>query len=184
MLLNKFINIVLIIGLCFTKSSMVFAVNGDESLKQYLLGTGDMIRIQVYDEQDLYLETRVSDTGTISYPFLGELKVQGLTLVNLEKLITSRLKGDYLISPKVSIDMVEYRQFYINGEIENAGGFAYQPGLTIRKAISLAGGLRERASKDKIFIIHDDSKVGEPVKATLDTVVRPGDIITIEQSFF
>ena len=163
---------------------LVSAESDATDLKQYLLGTGDMIRIQVYDEQDLYLETRVSDTGTISYPFLGELKVQDLTLVDLEKLITSRLKGDYLINPKVSIDMVEYRQFYINGEIENAGGFAYQPGLTIRKAISLAGGFKERASKDKIFIIHDDSRTGESVKATLDTVVHPGDIITIEQSFF
>ncbi len=167
-----------------SKSSLVFAVNGDESLKQYLLGTGDTIRIQVYDEQDLYLESRVSDTGTISYPFLGELKVQGLSLAGLEKLITSRLKGDYLINPKVSIDMVEYRQFYINGEVEKAGGFPYQPGLTVRKAISLAGGFKERASKDKIFIVHDDSSAGEPIKVTLDTEVRPGDTITIEQSFF
>jgi len=171
------------------KSSLVFAANDDEGAKQYLLGTGDMIRIQVYDEQDLYLESRVSDTGTISYPFLGELKVQGLSLARLEALITSRLKGDYLIDPKVSIDMVEYRQFYINGEIASAGGFPYQPGLTVRKAISLAGGFKERASKDKIFIVHDGSSndgpgTGEPVKATLDTAVRPGDTITIEQSFF
>ena len=80
--------------------------------------------------------------------------------------------------------MMEYRQFYVNGEVTNAGGFAYQPGLTVRKAISLAGGFKERASKDKIFVIHDHSKTSEPVKVTLDTVVRPGDIITVEQSFF
>ena len=173
------------IVLCFVlKSSLVFAIGDVEDLNQYLLGTGDMIRIQVYDEPDLYLETRVSDTGSISYPFLGELKVDGLSLASLEELIISRLKGDYLINPKVSIDMMEYRQFYVNGEVEDSGGFAYQPGLTVRKAISLAGGFRERASKDKIFVIHDDSKTGEPIKVTLDTVVRPGDIITVEQSFF
>jgi len=79
---------------------------------------------------------------------------------------------------------VEYRQFYINGEVAGAGGFPYQPGLTVRKAISLAGGLKERASKDKIFIVHDDSGTSEAIKATLDTEVRPGDTITIEQSFF
>jgi len=170
---------------CFvTETTLVFAADDVANLKQYLLGTGDMIRIQVYDEQDLYLESRVSDTGTISYPFLGELKVQGLSLAGLEELITSRLKGDYLINPKVSIDIVEYRQFYINGEVEESGGFPYQPGLTVRKAISLAGGFKERASKDKIFIVHDNSTTGEPTKATLDTDVRPGDTITIEQSFF
>jgi polysaccharide biosynthesis/export protein VpsN len=183
--ISKFTKILLFIVFCFvTKSSLVFAENDVAELKQYLLGTGDMIRIQVYEEKDLYLDTRVSDTGTISYPFLGELKVKGISLAQLEALITSRLKGDYLINPKVSIDMIEYRQFYVNGEIENAGGFPYQPGLTVRKAISLAGGFKERASKDKIFIIHDDSKTNELVKVTLDDAVRPGDIITVEQSFF
>ncbi|MCK5432282.1 MAG: polysaccharide export protein [Gammaproteobacteria bacterium] len=173
------------IVLCFvTETTLVFAADDVADLKQYLLGTGDMIRIQVYNEQDLYLETRVSDTGSISYPFLGELKVQGLSLASLEELIISGLKGDYLINPKVSIDMMEYRQFYINGEVASAGGFAYQPGLTVRKAISLAGGFSERASKDKIFVIHDDSRTGDPIKITLEAVVRPGDIITVEQSFF
>ena len=187
MLVNKkkIINIVLILGFCYvTEPSLVFAENDVADLKQYLLGTGDMVRIQVYDEKDLYLETRVSDTGTISYPFLGELAVKGISLAKLEALITSRLKGDYLINPKVSIDMIEYRQFYVNGEIENAGGFPYQPGLTVRKAISLAGGFKERASKDKIYIIRDDSTTSEAIKVTLDEAVRPGDIITVEQSFF
>ncbi len=182
---NKIVNAILIFGFCFlAQSSPVFAANDATAPKQYLLGTGDMVRIQVYDEKDLYLESRVSDTGTISYPFLGELKVKGLSLPGLEQLITSRLKGDYLINPKVSIDMMEYRPFYVNGEVANAGSFAYQPGLTVRKAISLAGGFKERASKDKIFIIHDDSKTGELIKVKLDAEVRPGDIITVEQSFF
>ena len=110
MLVNKkkIINIVLILGFCYvTEPSLVFAENDVADLKQYLLGTGDMVRIQVYDEKDLYLETRVSDTGTISYPFLGELAVKGISLAKLEALITSRLKGDYLINPKVSIDSIE-----------------------------------------------------------------------------
>ena len=187
MLVNKkkIINIVLILGFYLvTEPSQVSAENDVADLKRYLLGTGDMVRIQVYDETDLYLETRVSDTGTISYPFLGELAVKGISLAKLEALITSRLKGDYLINPKVSIDMIEYRQFYVNGEIQDAGGFPYQPGLTVRKAISLAGGFKERASKDKIYIIHDDSTASEAIKVTLDDAVRPGDIITVEQSFF
>lgn len=182
---KNIIKYLLFIVFCLvTKSPLVSAANDEANLKQYLLGTGDMVRIQVYDEKDLYLETRVSDTGTISYPFLGELKVKGMSLADVEALITSRLKGDYLIDPKVSIDMMEYRQFYVNGEVEDAGGFPYQPGLTVRKAISLAGGFKERASKDKIFVIHDVNKTGGPTRITLDAAVRPGDIITVEQSFF
>ena len=164
----------------------VFAgdVTTKTGLPDYALGTGDMVRIQVYDEDDLYLESRVSDRGTISYPFLGELKVTGLTPNQLESIITTQLKGDYLINPKVSVDILEYRQFYVNGEVEDPGGFPFQPGITVRKAISIAGGFKERASKEKINIIHDDDPNGEPVQVMLDEFIRPGDIITVEESFF
>ena len=155
-----------------------------KGLPDYALGTGDMVRIQVYDEADLYLESRVSDRGTISYPFLGELRVSGLTPGQLEDRISQRLKGDYLVNPKVSIDILEYRQFYVNGEVQQPGGFPFQPGVTVRKAISIAGGFRERASRDKISIIHDTDPEARPDPAELDDFIRPGDIITVEESFF
>ena len=152
--------------------------------QQYKLGSGDKVRIQVYNEDDLYLETIVSDRGTISYPFLGELKVAGLTPAQLEAEITTKLKGDYLVNPKVSVDILEYRPFYVNGEVQKPGGFPFQPGITIRKAISVAGGFTERASKDKIFIIRGDDPAGKSVKIGLDDQIFPGDIVTVEQSFF
>jgi len=153
-------------------------------ISEYRLGTGDKIRIQVYNEDDLYLEARVDDGGIISYPFLGTLKVVGLTPVQIEDVITSRLKGDYLVNPKVSVDIIEYRQFYVNGEVQSPGGFPFQPGITVRKAISVAGGFKERASKEKIFIIRESSPDKKPVKVELDDKVSPGDIITVEESFF
>ena len=155
-----------------------------QSLDDYRLATGDKLRIQVYGEEDLYLETRVNDQGVISYPFLGNLKVLDLSPRQLEELIASRLADGYLVNPRVSVDISEYRLFYVNGEVENPGGYPFQPGMTVHKAISLAGGFRERASKDKIFIIRDGTADSKPVKTGLDGVVRPGDIITVEQSFF
>jgi len=176
----------LLVFLCLLYLSIhnVFAGVAKTGLPDYVLGTGDTVRIQVYDEEDLYLESRVSDRGTISYPFLGELKVIGLTPGNLEKIITSKLKGDYLINPKVSIDIIEYREFYVNGEVEDPGGFPFQPGVTVRKAISIAGGFKERASKDSVNVIHDDEPGAEPRTVKLDEYIRPGDIITVEESFF
>ena len=161
----------------------VFAQSINSSL-QYKLGSGDKIRIQVYGEDDLYLETRVSDRGTISYPFLGELKVVGLTPSQLEKEITVKLKDGYLVNPKVSVDILEYRPFYVNGEVEKPGGFPFQPGITIRKAISVAGGFKERAAKDKIYVIRGNDPSGKSIKVGLGDAVYPGDIITVEQSFF
>lgn len=151
---------------------------------EYQLDTGDKIRIQVYNEPDLYLETRVNDSGIISYPFLGNIKVVGLTPSQLEGVITQRLKGDYLIDPKVSVDIMEYRQFYVNGEVQSPGGYPFQPGITVRKAISVAGGFKERASRDKVFLIREGSNNDEPAKVSLDDKVWPGDIITVEESFF
>jgi len=151
---------------------------------QYKLGSGDMVRIQVYGEEDLYMEARVSDSGTISYPFLGEMRVVGITPTGLEQHITEALKGDYLINPKVSVDILEYRPFYVNGEVEKPGHFPFQPGITVRKAISIAGGFKERAARDKIFIIRDESNNDAPVRVILDEIILPGDIVTVERSFF
>jgi polysaccharide export outer membrane protein len=153
-------------------------------LSGYALGSGDTVRIQVYGEQDLTIEAQLSDAGTVSYPFLGELRLLGLTVGQLQDKITAGLKGDYLIDPKVTVTILEYRQFYINGEVKRPGGFPFQPGLTVSKAVSLAEGFTERASRSNIFIISDSDDTQTPRRAELNSPVKPGDIITIEQSFF
>ena len=154
------------------------------AIDEYRLDTGDTINISVFGEPELGKQTLLSDSGTISYPFLGEIKVRGLTVVELEKKIYSGLKGDYLINPNVSVAIVSYRPFFIDGEVKKDGAYPYQPGLTISKAITLAGGFTERASKDKIFIIKSDDPTQTAIAVQLNSKVGPGDIITVKQSFF
>lgn len=161
----------------------LMSVQANAEDASYQLGSGDLIRIQVYGEDDLTLEARITDSGTISYPFLGQIQVAGRTLGQLQTFIVNGLKGDYLLDPKVSVTILGYRQFYVNGEVKKPGGFSYEPGLTIRKAISLAGGLTERASTSKIYVIPESSP-NQQKSADMNTRVNPGDIITIEQSFF
>jgi len=160
------------------------AIAANDNSTDYLLGSGDLLSIHVFEEEDLSLELRVSDNGTIAYPFLGGIKARGLPLVKLSELIKQGLADGYLVNPVVSITIIEYRQFYINGEVEKPGGYAYLPGLTLQKAVALAGGFTERASKDKIFVVHDGAEYKAPVKLGLDSAVRPGDVVTIEESFF
>ena len=176
--------LLLMISLVIMPSIAIAIENGAASPvnEEYRLSTGDKIRIQVYNEEDLYLETRVNDSGIISYPFLGAIKVGGMKPAQIEEYIASKLRGDYLIDPKVSVDIIEYRQFYVNGEVQAPGGFPFQPGITVRKAISVAGGFRERAARDQVFIIREGQAENSPVG--LDEKVRPGDIITVEESFF
>jgi len=155
-----------------------------QDLNSYRLGSGDYIKISVYGEPDLGLETVLTDTGTINYPFLGTMKVVGLTVAELQHALTKGLQPDYLIAPEVHVDIKTYRHFYIYGEVKRPGGYEFQPGLTLRKAIALSGGLTPRASSTKMFLIseHDDNP--DEVLIELDDSIQPGDIINIKQSFF
>ncbi len=155
------------------------------TLSKYRLSTGDVISITVYGEDDLKREkVRLTDAGTISYPVLGEIQVRGKTVGELEKIITDGLRGTYLVNPRVAVTIDEYRPYFINGQVTNNGSFPYQPGLTVRKAVSVAGGFKERASLGKITIVRDGDPTNTPVKADLNTQVHPGDIITVGESFF
>ncbi len=150
----------------------------------YRLGVGDKLGIVVLGEEDLSLQVLVNDQGAINYPFLGELKVAGLTIAQLRQQITTGLQPEYLLNPKVTVQVLEYRHFFVNGEVQKPGGFPWQPGMTVRKAASLAGGFSPRASRSRLFIIRDADPNRMPVQVDVDAPVAPGDIITIDQSFF
>ena len=154
-------------------------------LSQYKLGAGDVISIRVLGEDDLRREhVKLSDAGTMSFPVLGEFRVKGMTVGDLEDYITRGLKGRYLLNPQVTVSIDEYRNFYVNGMVEKPGGYPFSPGLTVRKAVSIAGGFKERAARDKMSVIHDDDPKQTPHKVDLNTALLPGDIVTVEESFF
>jgi polysaccharide export outer membrane protein len=161
------------------------AVDVASLLSVYKLAAGDVITIRVFGEDDLSREkVRLTDAGTIPYPVLGEVKALGLTIGEIERSITKGLDGRYLINPRVSVTIEEYRPFYINGMVEKPGGYPFIPGLTVLKAASLAGGFKERASFNKITIIRENDPKNEPVKVDINTLVNPGDTIFIDESFF
>ena len=159
--------------------------NISTELSTYKLGVGDVITAQVVGEDELKREkVRLSDAGTLSFPYLGEIRVRGMTVGELEEYITKGLKGRYLLNPQVTVTIHEYRNFFVNGLVDKPGGYPFTPGLTVRKAISIAGGFKERASKEKINVIREDDTKGNSQRINLDSPVRPGDIITVEESFF
>lgn len=165
--------------------SMFFAgtVNA-EGLDDYRLGADDVISITVFDEPDLSLEeTRISSAGTIAMPLIGQISVKNLSVSEAEKKIRGLYLGDYLKNPDITITINEYRQFYVNGEVNKPGGYSYREGMTVQRAITLAGGFTERASRNKIILVREASD-GRHIDATLTTAVKPGDVITVEESFF
>lgn len=154
-------------------------------MSNYRLGAGDVISIRVFGEDEFTREkVRLNDAGTVSFPILGELVVLGRTVGEIESLLTGRLKGRILVNPRVSVWIEEYRPFFINGMVERPGAYAYQPGLNVRKAVSIAGGFKERASTSKIFVVREKKALEPPAKVDLNTEIGPGDSITVEESFF
>lgn len=157
----------------------------EEGISNYRLGAGDIISITVYDEKELSLEKiKLSDAGSVSYPLLGEIKVKGLTVSELQQRITSGLKGTYLINPLVTVSVDQYRDIFVNGQVHKPGNYPYQPGLTVRKAVSIAGGFKDRANKDVVSIIHEHQDKSATLKGEPGMLVEPGDTITVEESFF
>ena len=151
----------------------------------YRLASGDVIRISVFGEPDLsFTEIRLTDAGTFSYPFVGDVHAGGRTVGEIERHLTARLADGYLVSPRVTVSVVTYRELYISGEVQKPGGYPYQPGLTLNRAIALAGGLTERASLKRVTITRGDGGTRAGQRAALDTPILPGDTITIAQGFF
>ena len=154
-------------------------------LSTYRLGSGDVISIRVFGEEDFTREKiRLNDAGTVSFPVLGEVPVNGQTVSSIEKMITDRLRGRILVNPRVTVWIEEYRPFFVNGMVERPGAYPYQPGLNVRKAVSIAGGFKERASMNKIFVVREKDPAAKMGKVDLNSEIGPGDSITVEESFF
>jgi protein involved in polysaccharide export with SLBB domain len=161
------------------------AYANDEVSSDYRLGAGDVISISVYDEKDLSLEkVKLGNSSAIAYPMLGSVKVKGLTISEVQHEVTKGLKGTYLINPQVTVTIEQYRDVFINGQVNRPGNYPYQPGLTVREAVSIAGGFNNRANKDSVSIIHEYQDKPTATKGEPGTLVEPGDTITVEESFF
>lgn len=150
----------------------------------YVLGQGDFIGIQVFDEPDLTLDARVSSSGVINYSYLGDITVAGKTPLELERDISELLQNGFLVNPSVNVSVKEFRPFFIGGEVRSPGSYPFQPGLTLDKAIALAGGLTDRASTRRMFVVKGGGDASNPDKISLGEPIAPGDTISIREGFF
>ncbi|MCX7192183.1 MAG: polysaccharide export protein [Proteobacteria bacterium] len=152
--------------------------------RTYRLSSGDVISITVFDEEDLSrLNYRLPDTGIISFPF-GEVRALGLSISELEMKVIEGLRKGYLKNPRVSVSMMEYSPFFVIGQVNKPGGYPYQVGMTVRKAIALAGGFAPRGSESKVFVVREADTQNTQSKIDLDGDVFAGDTVTVEEGFF
>lgn len=150
----------------------------------YKLGSGDRIRVTVFGHEDLSGEFDVDGSGNVSLPLIRNVAAQGLTVKQLEQIIIDRLTPDYLKDPSVSVDVLNYRPFYIYGEVNQPGSYAYVSGMTVVNAIAMAGGFTYRAKKSRVEITRASDASKTPQEGSPDTLVLPGDVIEVPERFF
>lgn len=256
--------------------SLIFLIPLALNAQEYLIGEGDLLKITVYDNPDLTTDARVSGDGKISFPLIGEVEVNGLTAIGVEKKIAKLLQNDYIKKPQVSVFISEYKSkkvtalgeftkpglvelrgnstlmevisnaggvtanagdmlyiqrkilkpgssskedvtitvdltrllekgdvtanvavfdgdsiyvpraafVYVNGEVKTAGAYKITKGLTVLRAITLAGGFTPKAWQGRTKIIRKTEKGEVEIKAKMDDLVMPDDIVFVPESFF
>lgn len=151
--------------------------------ESYRLGRGDRLRINVFNEADLSGEFQIDGSGNISFPLIGEVESSGLTLRELEERLAQKLKDGYLVNPRVTLEVLNYRPFYILGEVNNPGKYEYISGINLLNAVAMAGGYTPRARQNSAKITREkpESVINN---ADHSALIMPGDIIYIDERFF
>ena len=155
------------------------------STGDYRLGAGDKIRVVVLSDTEFSADYEVNSTGTISARMLGAIEVTGKTTGELEQILRDRYSSaGYLRSPRLGVELVSTRPFYIVGEISRPGNFPYVACLRVLQAVAIAGGFTRRASKTRLTIRRFFSTFAEEEYVTEDTLVEPGDVIRVPERWF
>lgn len=150
----------------------------------YRLGAGDKLRIAVFGVDALGGEFTVPGSGRVSLPLIGSTQAAGTTVDQLQATIESALRGGYLKDPHVTVEVLNYRPFYILGEVNKPGEYPYTDGLTVLNAVARAEGFTYRA-RTKIFKRRSLNEADEHVeKLTAGAPVQPGDTIRIQERSF
>ena len=150
----------------------------------YRVGAGDRLTVRVAGEADLTAEYLVDGSGNISLPYVQTINIAGLTAVEIERVIGMRLRRGFLKNPQVSVQVTTLRPFYILGEVETAGSFSYQPGMTVQNAVAIAGGYGARADRGNVMITRKNATGTLTHKVPVTTQIYPGDIVYVRERWF
>jgi len=188
--------VLIAIGLVIAQSQFAVADSPDQitvktdpaapakSLESYTLGSGDKVRVIVFGETDLGGEFVVDDAGFLRLPLIGQLSAAGRTLRQLEDDIAERLAAQYLRNPRVSVEVLNYRPFYIIGEVNKPGEYPFVANMSVLNAIAVAGGYTYRANESSVYIRRKGSKEEVKYPADDSTKLLPGDIVNVVERWF
>ena len=148
------------------------------------LQPGDKITVYVYGEDKLSGEYQLNQSGQISLPLAGTIEAKGLTQSELEQALAKKFRSEYLKQPKVTVTIASLQPYYVMGEVEKPGEFAYKSGLNVLTALAIAGGPTYRASRSTVQIQRrgETSMREYPISASVP--ILPGDVVKVPERYF
>jgi len=150
----------------------------------YRLGAGDRLRVTVFEQDSLSNTYNVDPSGYIAFPLIGAVAARGHTVQEMEGALAARLRQGYLRDPDVSVEIEQYRPVFVMGEVGAAGQYSYVPGLTVQKAVAMAGGYSPRANQTGVDVTRDiNGKVITGRVSTTDPLL-PGDTVYVRERYF
>ncbi len=167
-----------------SRASSAATINTSQIQEEYRLGAGDQLRVIVFGEDDLSGEFVVDGAGHVSLPLVGQVQAESRTVREFQNDLENALKSGFLNEPRVSAEVLNFRPFYIMGEVEAPGEYPYTEGLTVLRAVATAEGFTYRANTRRVFIKRagEEGEIEAPL--TTETQVSPGDTVRIVERFF
>lgn len=173
--LVAFLLLSLVLTACETVAELPPPPAGD-----YRLDAGDVIQVDVYGQKEFSGRFTLDTSGRISLLKAGAVDLRGATLDDAGTRIAAKLSAE-LRAPVVAVNIIEHRPVFVTGQVKSAGRYPYAQGLTVLKAVALAGGYGPRGSSQRILLVRDD---GTRARVNENTVLRPGDIVDVGESLF
>ncbi len=158
--------------------------NREVSTQEYQLGTGDELRLVVFGHEELSGDFLVDSNGEVALPLVGSIQATGLTRPELETRIRDALHPEYLSDPKVSLEISEYRDIYVLGEVRTPGDYPYVPDMMVFQAVALAGGYTYRADENYAELMRQRGDKLVTIEVDAQTQVQPGDTVVIKRRWF
>jgi polysaccharide export outer membrane protein len=156
---------------------------GDPSAP-YVLSSGDKLRVLVFGQDNLSNIYAVDGSGQIAMPLIGTVRAAGLTTSALEKDVARRLRSGFVREPDVSVEVSQYRPFYVLGEVTQSGQYPYVSGMTAQNAIAIAGGFTPRAVQDGVEVSRQREGGLVTGWVPLAYPLKPGDTVLVKERWF
>lgn len=175
---------IITLSACAMTPRLAYDYAASDASEPYTLAGGDRLRIIVFGQDSLSNSYAVDGAGRIAMPLIGTLDAQGRTTLQLARQIEDRLRGGYLREPRVSVEVEQYRPFFVLGEVNASGQFPYVNNMSVQNAVAIAGGYAPRANRNYAELSRATPEGIVTVAVPVTALVKPGDTIVIKERYF